>query len=119
MSIFRIGVEVDRSRSQRQGQPRSRRGRSERMPALAKERLEYYLACYLIGAQPYSYFQYGWGWTLSSGSLQDFPELNKPLGAPNGAYQRTISDGWEFSREFEHASVLVDLESGKAKIQWR
>ena len=115
MSIFRIGVESDRSPSQNQGQRGSRGDRS----ALAKERVEYYLACYLIGAQPYSYFQYGWGWTLSSGSLQDYPQLHKPLGAPKGAYQRTTPEGWEFTREFEHASVWVNTETREAKITWR
>jgi len=119
MSIFRIGVESDRSRSQQGDQPRERRGRDERMAALARERVEYYLACYLIGAQPHSYFQYGWGWTLASGSLHDFPELQKPLGPPKGPYQRTAPDGWEFTREFEHASVWVNTETGQGKITWR
>ncbi len=119
MSIFRIGVECDPGMSQQQDLRQSRRGRNERMAALARERLEYYLACYLIGAQPYSYFQYGWGWTLSSGSLQDYPELHKPLGVPKGAYRRTDPEGWEFTREFEHASVWVDTEKGQAKITWR
>ena len=36
MSIFRIGVESDRSPSQRQGPRGSRRGRSEQMAALAR-----------------------------------------------------------------------------------
>jgi hypothetical protein len=115
MSIFRIGVESDRSPSQNQGRRGSRRDPS----ALAKERVEYYLACFLIGAQPYSYFQYGWGWTLSSGSLHDFPELHKPIGAPQGAYQRMTPEGWEFTREFERASVWVNTESGQAKITWK
>jgi len=119
ISVFRIGVEHDRSPNPREDQSRSTRGQSERMAALARERLEYYLACYLIGAQPYSYFQYGWGWTLSSGSLHDYPELHKPLGAPKGAYQRTTPEGWEFTREFEHASVWVNTESRQAKITWR
>jgi hypothetical protein len=119
MSIFRIGVESDRSPSQQQDESGARRGRSERMATLARQRLEYYLACYLIGAQPYSYFQYGWGWTLSSGSLQDYPELHKPLGAPKGPYQRTTPEGWEFNREFKHASVWVNTEKGHAKINWK
>ena len=93
--------------------------REERIVLLAQERIEYHLACYLIGAQPYSYFQYGWGWTLSSGSLIDFPELQKPLGSPKGAYKRIATDTWEFTREFEHASVWVDTEKGQAKITWR
>ncbi len=119
ISVFRIGVEHDRSPNQRENQSRSRRGQSERMAALARERLEYYLACYLIGAQPFSYFQYGWGWTLSSGSLQEYPELQRPLGTPRGAFQRITPQGWEFTREFEHASVWINTESQQAKITWR
>jgi hypothetical protein len=119
ISVYRIGVEHDCSPNQRENQSRSRRGQSEQMAALARQRVEYYLACYLIGAQPYSYFQYGWGWTLSSGSLQDYPELHKPLGAPKGAFQRTTPEGWEFTREFKHASVWINTESRQAKITWR
>ncbi|MDF7823549.1 putative glycoside hydrolase [Pontiellaceae bacterium B12227] len=111
MSIFRIGIESDRSRG--------KRPRSEERAGLARERLEYYQACYLIGAQPYSYFQYGWGWKLKDGSLHDYPELQKPLGMPLGAYQRTTPDGWEFTREFEHARVWVDTEKSQAGITWR
>jgi len=118
ISIFRIGVENDRSLiddDERQGRTHNR---PEQMARLARERVEYYLACFLIGAQPYSYFQYGWGWTLASGSLQDYPELHKPLGAPQGTYERTNPEGWEFTREFEHASVWVDTEKGQGKITW-
>ncbi|TWT67553.1 putative glycoside hydrolase [Allorhodopirellula solitaria] len=119
MSIFRIGVEADRSMAEKDDQRGGNRDRTETLATLAKDRLEFYLACYLIGAQPYSYFQYGWGWTLSSGALHDFPELHKPLGAPEGSYQRTTPDGWEFTREFEHARVWVNTESQQAKITWR
>ncbi len=119
ISVFRIGVEHDRNANQRQDKSRSRRGRSAEMAALAKKRLEYYLACFLIGAQPYSYFQYGWGWTLSSGSLQEYPELQRPLGAPKGAFQRITPQGWEFTREFEHASVWVNTQSQQARIIWQ
>ena len=84
----------------------------------SKKQLEYFLACYLIGAQPYSYFQYNWGWNLPDGNLVDYPELQKPLGAPKGAFKRITPDGWEFTREFEHASVWVNTETKKAKITW-
>lgn len=119
MSVFRIGVEVDRSPEAELIERNETLGQGERMAALARARLEYYLACFLIGAQPYSYFQFGWGWTLSSGSLQDYPELHRPLGPPQGAYQRITPEGWEFTREFEHASVWVDTENGQARITWR
>jgi hypothetical protein len=118
MSIFRIGVEQDPFGSPHENQDEAL-SREDRMALLAKERIEYHLACFLIGAQPYSYFQYGWGWTLSSGSLYDYPELHKPLGAPEGAYQRTSPDAWEFTRDFEHAQVWVDTEKGQGKITWK
>jgi hypothetical protein len=92
---------------------------SDGMLQRSKDQLEYYLACYLIGAQPYSYLQYNWGWNLPDGNLVDYPELRKPLGAPKAAYTRVNPEGWEFTREFEHASVWVDTEKKEAKITWR
>ena len=108
ISVFRLGVEGT-----------GRRNLKPNMPKLSQEKLEFALACYLIGAQPYSYFMYSWGWLLSTGPLVDYPELQKPLGAPKGAYQRTTSDGWDFTREFERASVWVNTETRQAKITWR
>ncbi|MGJ8639857.1 MAG: putative glycoside hydrolase [Opitutaceae bacterium] len=108
ISVFRLGVEGT-----------GRRNLKPNMPLHAKEKAEFALACYLIGAQPYSYFMYSWGWKLSSGALVDIPEFHKPLGPPRGAYVRTKQSGWEFTREFEHASVWVNTETREAKIDWR
>lgn len=116
VSVFRLGVEGHGRRFLR---GISRAEKYEVMPKISQEKLEFSLACYLIGAQPYSYFMYSWGWTLADGSLVDYPELQKPLGAPKGAYQRTTPDAWEFTREFEHASVWVNTENKEAKITWR
>ena len=116
MSIFRIGAGQDPFRRQYEERELSR---DQRILALARKRLEYHLACFLIGAQPYSYFQYGWGWDLEDGSLYDYLELHKPLGPPKGPYQRTTLEGWEFTREFEHAHVWVDTEKGQGKITWK
>ncbi|MCG9792841.1 putative glycoside hydrolase [Flavobacterium algicola] len=88
------------------------------MEKRSKDQIEYFLSCYLIGAQPYSYFQYNWGWNLPDGNLIDYPELNKPLGSPKSAYTRVSQKGWEFTREFEHASVWLNTETRKAKITW-
>ncbi|MDO6597928.1 putative glycoside hydrolase [Oceanihabitans sp. 2_MG-2023] len=109
ISVFRLGVE---------GAGRGNLKPKGEMPNFSQKQLEFALACYLIGAQPYSYFMYSWGWTLATGSLVNYPELQKPLGAPKGAYKRTTPEGWEFTREFEHASVWVDTENRKAKITW-
>ena len=107
ISVFRLGVDGA-----------GRGNIKPNMPELSKEKLEFALACYLIGAQPYSYFMYSWGWKLATGPLVDYPELQYPLGAPKGAYTRIYPEGWEFTREFEHASVWVNTESRKAKISW-
>jgi len=115
ISVFRIGVETEVTSQESKNQ----QNRGEHLEELSKERLEYYLACFLIGAQPFSYFQYGWGWTLSSGSLVDYPCLSKPLGAPIEAYVRENIEKWVFTREYEHASVWVDTEKQKGKITWR
>jgi hypothetical protein len=89
------------------------------MEKRSKDQLEFYHACYLIGAQPYSYFQWNWGWNLEDGNLVNYTELLKPLGAPIEAYKRVKPEGWEFTREYEHASVWVDTEKREAKITWR
>ncbi|MDF7826514.1 putative glycoside hydrolase [Pontiellaceae bacterium B12227] len=108
ISVFRLGVEG------------TWRGHMQpNMPELSKEKAEFALACYLIGAQPYSYFLYSWGWKLATGPLVDYPEFKKPLGPPKGPYKRTTPDGWEFTREFEHASVWVNTETREAKITWK
>lgn len=108
ISVFRLGVEGT-----------GRGNLKPNMPELSQEKLEFALACYLIGAQPYSYFMYSWGWKLSTGPLVDYPELQKPLGVPKGAYKRINPEGWEFTREFEHASVWVDTDKREAKISWK
>ena len=84
----------------------------------SRDQLEFHHACFLIGAQPYSYFQWNWGWNLEDGNLVDYPTLQKPLGSPKGAFKRETPDGWIFTREYEHASVWVDTDARKAKITW-
>ncbi|MEP5341935.1 MAG: putative glycoside hydrolase [Algibacter sp.] len=118
ISIFRIGVEYDDVTEEKKNYYKGRM-RNERFAKLSKEKLEYYHACYLIGAQPYSYFQYGWGWQLAHGSLLDYPELQKPLGNPKEPYTRTFPNAWEFTREFKHASVWVNTETRESKITWK
>lgn len=89
------------------------------VPEIAREKLEFALACFLIGAQPYSYFMYGWGWTLHDGTLMDYPEWQNSLGAPKGHYHRSFADGWEFTREFEHANVWVNTETREGRVTWK
>jgi len=117
MSVFRIGVEAEEETEKEiKGMPWPKR--SKILEKKSKERAEYFLAAYLIGAQPYSYFQYGWGWRLDTGPMVDYPDLLKPLGAPKAPYARTSADKWEFTREFEHAKVWIDTDKKIAKITW-
>lgn len=82
----------------------------------ARENLTFPLACFLIGAGEHSYFNYTWGWTVDQGALAWYPEFDKPLGAPKADATR---EGWTFRREFEHASVFVDVEKKTARIDWK
>lgn len=117
IAVWRIGVEAENPDiAKAGGNPQSVNAAYEE---LSKKRLPFYLAAFLIGAQPNCYFQYGWGWTLQDGSLVDYPELRKPLGRPLGDFTRSAPDGWTFKREFEHASVWLDLNAREGKIDWK
>jgi hypothetical protein len=88
----------------------------EELAKLAREQITFPLACYLVAAGRYSYFQYTWGWEGNCGTFDWYPEFDKPLGEPQGEARR---DGWTYAREFEHASVSVDLEKKTGKIDWK
>lgn len=111
IAVWRIGVEAGEDDS-----PRLSDSEYER---ISIEKLPYHLAVFLMGAQPYSYFQYGWGWRLQTGPLVDYPEFHRPLGAPLGEMKRIDPEGWVFERDFEKAHVRVDLEVGEGSVQWR
>jgi hypothetical protein len=83
---------------------------------LAKKRLDFSLAAFLIAAEQYSYFGYSWGWQHDHGWMQWYPEYDKPLGPP---LQPAQQDGWTYTREFRHASVRLDLEREEGQILWK
>ncbi|MGB7323491.1 MAG: putative glycoside hydrolase, partial [Rubripirellula sp.] len=82
---------------------------------LARQRITFPLACFLVGAQPGTHFCYSWGYTNTDGMLDSYPELEHPLGPPKSA---ALWDGMTATRDFEHASVSVDLSNRNARIQW-
>lgn len=83
---------------------------------LAKERITFPLACYLVAAQPNCYLCYTWGYREKLGTFDWYPEFDKPLGAPKADATRK---GWTYQREFAHASVFVDIKTRTAKIDWK
>jgi hypothetical protein len=84
--------------------------------ALARERVTFPLACFLVAAQPGSLFAYSWGYTADHGMLEPYAEFARKLGPPAGAARW---DGLSASRDFAHASVRVDLASRTAQIDWK
>lgn len=88
----------------------------DELARLAGEQITFPLASFLVGAGRHCYFQYTWGWDSDCGTFDRHPEFDKPLGAPKGD---AVREGWTFRREFEHASVFVDVEKLKGRIDWR
>ncbi len=83
---------------------------------ISKAHITFALASFLAGAQEHSYIIYNWGYRLKMGSLSWYPEFEKPLGKPLNEMQ--VND-WILTREYEHASIWVDLENKKANIDWK
>lgn len=117
MLVYRIGVEAEEEVAKKiEGKNYTKK--NPILEEISKDKLEYYQAAFLIGAKPYQYFQYGWGWRLDTGPLVDYSDLLKPLGMPKGSFKRVSEDKWEFTRAFEYANVWIDTENKKAKITW-
>jgi dienelactone hydrolase len=82
---------------------------------LARKRISFPLAAFLVGAQPGSYFCYSWGYTERMGGIESYPEFERRLGPPKG---EAAWNGFAATREFAHASVWVDLAAKQARIDW-
>lgn len=85
-----------------------------------EENLRYKLAIFLICAEKYSYFLAHDGYSVNNDDsytwLKLFPEYKKPLGPPKGVAKK---EGNVYTREFEHASVWLDIEKNEAEIIWK
>ena len=80
---------------------------------------EYKLAIYLICAERYSYFQYQGAYKATDDFqawAPEFPEFKKPLGPPKGP---AVRNGFTYTREFQYASVWLDLTKRQGKITWK
>lgn len=119
INVYRWGVDLRGSAHEASGRAKILKENHAELSQIAKDRITFPLACFLIGAQPYSSFMLSWGWGTYTGALVDFPEMKKPLGPPLGAYERQSEDQWIFTRTFKHADVWVDLEKEEATIDWR
>ncbi|WPJ96231.1 putative glycoside hydrolase [Coraliomargarita algicola] len=87
----------------------------EELLKMARERITFPLACFLVAARADSQFCYSWGYREKHGFLDTYPEFEKPLGPPEAD---AVWDGMTATRKFKHASVWVDLVSKEARINW-
>jgi len=83
---------------------------------LARERITFPLACFLIGAQPGCHFCYSWGYREADGGLDSYPEFQRPLGQPQA---NAVWSGLTATREFAHASVWINLSTKQARLDWK
>lgn len=82
---------------------------------LAAQNITFPLAAFLVGAQENAYFIYNWGYRMKDGCLEWYPEFDRKLGKPLADAKQTE---WVLKRDFEHASVWIDLEAKEARIDW-
>ena len=62
---------------------------------------------------------YGMGWGLHDGALIDLSETKNKLGLPKIMYKKIPQEGkMVFTRQFEHASVWINLNTFEAEIKW-
>ena len=94
----------------------------------SSERLVESLAPFLIVANERVFLSYAWFYDIDDGYIpckagvecampsEWYPEFTRPLGPPKGA---ALQNGTIWTREFEHASVYVDLRDRTAcRITW-
>jgi hypothetical protein len=92
------------------------RERADNSPQ-TRQRFLYCLAMFLVCAERHSYFLFHDGYdVMQSSQWMKWPdEYSKPLGAPKGP---AIREGVIYTREFEHASVRLDLKKQEGRITW-
>ena len=82
------------------------------------KRATYLIAMFLVCAEKHSYFHLhdGYDALRSKTWMKRLPEYDRPLGKPKGP---AIRKGYSYTREFEHASVQLDIEKETAEILWK
>ena len=93
---------------------------------ISQQQLHYKLALFLVCAEKYSYLFLNDGYCVDTRGrknicqsglwLKSLPEYQKPLGPPKGPAKRI---GYVYTRDFEHASVWLDIEESQGKITWK
>jgi len=82
---------------------------------ISKSEIGFMLACFLAGAQPYSYFCYSWGYQNDHGFFEWYEEYDKFIGKP---INDSIKEGYTFRRDFEGVRVFVDVLNREYELGW-
>ena len=95
------------------------------LSAISQDDLHYKLALFLICAEKHSYLFLHDGYCVDTRGrkkicqsglwLKSLPEYQKPLGPPKGP---AVRKGYIYKREFQHASVWLDIENSQGKVTW-
>lgn len=97
----------------------------EELAGIRQSRVDYCIALFLVMAERHSYLNIHDGYDVNSNDkgkcasklwLQTLPEFERPLGRPLGPATKA---GYRYSREFEHASVRLDIESNRGSVSWK
>ena len=103
-------------------------GRVDDLSEISQDKLQYQLALFLVCAEKYSYLFLNDGYCVDSKGkgkkkvcqsglwLKSLPEYERPLGPPAGP---AVREGYIYTRDFEHASVWLDIENGQGKVTWK
>ena len=83
---------------------------------IAREKITFPLAAFLIAAGDLSYFNYTWGYRQNHGAYDWYPEFDKKLGKP---LNDAVRKGFIYTREFKHARVYFNAQTKQANINWR
>lgn len=89
-----------------------------------QKHIDFCIAMFLVCAEKHSYLYLHDGYCadvrngrcVSKMWLKRLPQYDRPLGPPRGPAKR---EGFVFTREFEHCSVRLDLESRAGELIWR
>ena len=100
--------------------------RIDDLSVISQDELQYKLALFLVCAEKHSYLFLHDGYCVDSRGrknicqssvwLKSLPEYQKPLGPPNGP---AVRNGYIYTRDFEHASVWLDIENDQGKVTWK
>jgi hypothetical protein len=83
---------------------------------IARQKLGFQLACFLAGAQEYSYFCYSWGYLAKHGAFEWYDEFDRFIGRP---FADAEKHGYTFVREFEGVSIEVNTKTKEYRLDWK